>query len=309
MEKNEDKPQEILEDIPLKKCGIVMPISSAEGYPESHWKEVKRILTSAIMDAGFEARLVSEADDVGVIHQRIVQNLYDNPVIVCDISGKNPNVMFELGLRLAFDKPTIIVKDDITQYSFDTSVIEHLSYPKDLRYHKIENFKLELKDRIEKTYQKFEADPATYSTFLKNFGSFKVPQIDEKVLPINEYIIEELRSIKSNLHELNLVSKTTRSIVNNRSITSNRASAGVLINRAVIFFKDDEVMNINIARTILEPLEQVIRIKHVDTNYLEIQLHRPMSIMRTSDLLQEVGINVTFEEKIDNRAVYKFESF
>jgi len=42
-------------------------------------------------------------------------------MIVCDISGRNPNVMFELGLRLAFDKPAIIIKDEITPYSFDTS--------------------------------------------------------------------------------------------------------------------------------------------------------------------------------------------
>lgn len=150
-EKNkiEEQSHENLNNNISKKCGIVMPIATMEGYPESHWKDVKRIVESAIEDAGFEARLVSDADDIGVIHKRIVQNLYDNPMIVCDISGRNPNVMFELGLRLAFDKPTIIIKDEVTPYSFDTSVIEHLSYPKDLRFHKIEIFKAELKNRIE----------------------------------------------------------------------------------------------------------------------------------------------------------------
>ena len=58
-----------------------------------------------------------------MIHKTIVQNLYLNPIVVCDVSGKNANVMFELGLRLAFDKPTIIIKDDKTDYSFDTSVV------------------------------------------------------------------------------------------------------------------------------------------------------------------------------------------
>jgi len=110
-------------------CGIVMSISAIDGCSEAHWSEVHDILNEAISDAGFESNLVSNADDVGIIQKRIIQNLYDNPVVVCDVRAKNPNVMFELGMRLAFDRPTIIIKDDKTSYSFDTSPIEHLEYP------------------------------------------------------------------------------------------------------------------------------------------------------------------------------------
>lgn len=102
-------------------CGLVMPISEIDGCPEHHWAEVRKILSDAAEDAGFKPNLVSIADNVGVIHKRIVQNLYGNPIVVVDVSGKNPNVMFELGMRLTFDKPTVIVKDDETDYSFDTS--------------------------------------------------------------------------------------------------------------------------------------------------------------------------------------------
>ena len=91
-------------------CGIVMPISGMDGCSESHWSDVLRIISEAIDEADFEGNLVSNADDVGIIHKRIIQNLYDNPMVVCDVSGKNPNVMFELGLRLAFDKPTVIIR-------------------------------------------------------------------------------------------------------------------------------------------------------------------------------------------------------
>ena len=126
-------------------CGVVMPISAIDDCSEAHWSDVLEILTEAIDDAGFEANLVSNADDVGIIQKRIIQNLYDNPIVVCDVSGKNPNVMFQLGMRLAFDRPTIIIKDNKTSYSFDTSPIEHLEYPRDLRFSKI----VEFKDRLE----------------------------------------------------------------------------------------------------------------------------------------------------------------
>jgi hypothetical protein len=86
-------------------CGIVMPIGTIDGCAESHWAEVLEVLSETVEDAGFEPNLVSNAEEVGIIQKRIIQNLYENPVVVCDVSGKNPNVMFELGLRLAFDKP------------------------------------------------------------------------------------------------------------------------------------------------------------------------------------------------------------
>ncbi|WP_422768157.1 hypothetical protein ACOX9X_16375 [Photobacterium leiognathi subsp. mandapamensis] len=176
-------------------CGIVMPISSIEGCNESHWSEVLEILTDAIEEAGFEGNLVSNADDVGIIHKRIIQNLYDNPVVVCDVSCKNPNVMFELGLRLAFDKPTIIVKDDETSYSFDTSAIEHLEYPRDLRFSQIVDFKKKLTEKIIATYKKSTLDQ-NYTTFLKHFGEFKVAKLDKTEVSGQEFIIDELKSLR-----------------------------------------------------------------------------------------------------------------
>ena len=122
---------------------------------------------------------MSDADDVGIIQKRIIQNIYDNPIVVCDVSGKNPNVMFELGLRLAFDKPTIIVKDDKTSYSFDTAPIEHLEYPRDLRFARIVAFKDQLMDKIKATHTKATTDK-NYTTFLKHFGTFTVPKIETK---------------------------------------------------------------------------------------------------------------------------------
>lgn len=186
-------------------CGVVMPISSIDGCNESHWADVLEIISEAIEEAGFDANLVSNADEVGIIHKRIIQNLYDNPIVVCDVSGKNPNVMFELGMRLAFDKPTIIIKDDRTSYSFDTSAIEHLEYPRDLRFSKITEFKEKLSQKIRATYEKSTAD-GNYTTFLKHFGEFTVAKIEKKEVSGQEFILDELRSIRMTMRRLERIS-------------------------------------------------------------------------------------------------------
>jgi hypothetical protein len=180
------------------ECGLVMPISPIDGCSAEHWAEVKSVLIESIesiKDFNFKVRLVSDADDVGIIQKRIVQNLYDADIVVCDVSGKNPNVMFELGMRLAFDKPTVIVKDDKTDYSFDTGVIEHVPYPRDLRFQRIVSFKNLLADEVIATYKAAKSDPE-HSTFLKSFGKFKVAKLTESEVSPSNAILDILSDLQ-----------------------------------------------------------------------------------------------------------------
>lgn len=185
-------------DKPLT-CGLVMPISSLDGCTSEHWSEVKNIITEAIKgisEPPINVNLVSDADDVGVIQKRIVQNIYSSDIIVCDVSGKNPNVMFELGMRLAFDKPTVIVKDDKTDYSFDTGIIEHVPYPRDLRFSRIVTFKTNLAAKVIATLKAAASDPE-HSTFLKNFGKFQVANLTESVIPADKLVLEMLSELQT----------------------------------------------------------------------------------------------------------------
>ena len=186
------KPSKAIEPIP---CGIVMPISQIGDCSEGHWSDVLSIITDAVSEVGFSANLVSNADEVTIIQKTIVQNLYHLPVVICDVSEKNPNVMFELGLRLAFDKPTIIIKDNMTSFSFDMGVVEHIDYPRDLRFSKIVEFKKKLGEKVLATYDKSQNDQ-NFSTFLKHFGEFKVSSIDETEISSQEYIMEQLAAIQ-----------------------------------------------------------------------------------------------------------------
>lgn len=188
-----------LEKLPF--CGIIMPIAAMGQYEKSHWERVRLVLDEAIEDAGYTPRLVSESEDIGVIHARIVQNLYDDPIVVCDVSGKNANVMFELGLRLAFDKPTIVIKDDQTDYSFDTSPIEHLGYGAALRFDEVRDFKKRLKAAIDGTVEKKKHDPK-YSSFLGHFGRFEIAGLETKEVGAQQFIVEQLAAIQAELTRL-----------------------------------------------------------------------------------------------------------
>lgn len=193
-----------LAEVPEKKpkCGIIRPIAPTDGYPNNHWAEIGDILSESIRSAGFEPRIVSDADSVAVIHGTIVQNLFEDPIVVCDVSSRNPNVMFELGMRLAFDKPVVIVKDEVTNYAFDTGVIEHIQYPKSLHYHEIGIFKEKLQAKILSTAEK--SKEAGFSPFLKHFRSVSItPQkLQNEDIPLAEYVVKKLDALESKINRL-----------------------------------------------------------------------------------------------------------
>lgn len=193
------------------KCGIIMPISEIEDCNENHWNDVLAIYKNTVAEIGFVPNLVSDSDDIGVIHKRIIDNLYTNPIVICDISCRNANVMFELGIRLAFDKPTIIVKDDKTPFSFDTSIIEHLTYPRDLNYVKILHFREQLKIKIKATFAEFQ-DNNEYSTFLKHFGQYKISKLKESEVSSVNYIMNSLIDINEKLNKLSFNNSVKESL-------------------------------------------------------------------------------------------------
>lgn len=197
---NQASPQSIEQEAPNRTCGLVMPISAQPGCPPEHWVEVHTIIQDAIStldNPKFDVRLVSDADDVGVIQKRIVQNIYNSDIVICDVSCKNSNVMFELGMRLAFDKPTVIIKDDQTDYSFDTGIIEHISYPRDLRFGKIVTFKKALAEKVFATYA--ASLSPNHSTFLKNFGTFHVAALAEEEVPAGQLVYDVLGEVRAEL--------------------------------------------------------------------------------------------------------------
>lgn len=175
-------------------CGVVRPIAGIDGYPDGHWSEVHEIIVEAADTAGFDARLVSDDEAIGVILGRIVTNLHDLPITVIDVSGLNPNVFFELGMRLAFDKPVVVIKDDITRYPFDASPIEYIPYPADLRHGPLMKFKAKLTIAIERTTAAFGTPE--YRSFLKHFGSVKPGELGDDQSFGTALILEELRSLR-----------------------------------------------------------------------------------------------------------------
>lgn len=105
-------------------CFIAMPMTTrpedAAAYgDEDHWNHVmEHFFVPTIEKAGLTpVRPIARGSSM--IHAGIIQNLENADMVLCDMSGHNPNVFFELGVRTSLDKPIAIVRDEKTTIPFD----------------------------------------------------------------------------------------------------------------------------------------------------------------------------------------------
>ena len=103
---------------------VAMPFAEKTSvYPKGYFDEVlKHLVTPAAVKAGFNARTAKKAGSE-VIQSTIVNDLDSADLVIVDLTEHNPNVLFELGMRIAFNKPVCLIRAKGTLAIFD---IDHM---------------------------------------------------------------------------------------------------------------------------------------------------------------------------------------
>lgn len=115
-----------------------MPIAECKGYEPNHFAHVYNdIIKPAVAKTDYTATRADEVKETNLIHLDILKKLIDAPIAICDLSTRNPNVLFELGIRQAFDKPVVLIQEKGTPKIFDIAPLRYLEYSKDMRYHEV----------------------------------------------------------------------------------------------------------------------------------------------------------------------------
>ncbi|MDX6223668.1 MAG: hypothetical protein QOE64_44 [Frankiales bacterium] len=105
-------------------CFVIMPfVERDDAHAPGFFDEVlEQLFTPAATAAGFK---VTTANRQGsdLIQSTIVNDLLAADLVLCDLTEHNPNVLFELGLRIREEKPVVLVKARGTGAIFD---VDHI---------------------------------------------------------------------------------------------------------------------------------------------------------------------------------------
>ena len=91
-----------------KICFVIAPID-AEGSETRRRSDqvLNHIISPAAEECGYETIRADNISEPGIITSQIIQHLLEDSLVIADLTGRNPNVFYELAIRHAIKKSVV----------------------------------------------------------------------------------------------------------------------------------------------------------------------------------------------------------
>ena len=178
-----------------------MPISDNDNYDIGHFDRVyEYLIKPAVIQAGFNPVRADDIKKTNYIIIDILKKLIDSDMAICDLSSKNPNVLYELGIRQSFNKPVTFIKDNLTERVFDIQGFRDFEYDASLRIDSVEKERIKLSEVIANTYNSSGKDVNSIIDLL----SIKKATLDNELLisPELSVILKSIENMDNKLTKL-----------------------------------------------------------------------------------------------------------
>src|SRR5579862_8267242 len=151
----------------LKRCFVISRIGK-DRSPERRKADyvLRTIIQPALKPFHFRVQRIDQLAPTGDITVGIISQLEDAHLVVADLDGLNPNVMFEMGIRQAWARPLIPLAPIGTRLPFDVAMINTIFYPSLDRRHSIPRAERDrVIDAIKKQAKQYLSDERGDSPF------------------------------------------------------------------------------------------------------------------------------------------------
>lgn len=105
-----------------KLCFVIAPIGDEGTEVRRRSDQVlTHIIDMAAKECGYETLRADKISEPGIITSQIIQHLLDDPLVIADMTGHNPNVFYELAVRHAIRKPVVQLIEKGEKIPFDVA--------------------------------------------------------------------------------------------------------------------------------------------------------------------------------------------
>jgi hypothetical protein len=182
----------------IEECFIITPI----GAPGSEIFSKAMGLIDAVIDPvlskmGMRAMPANRMQDLGSINKQLIKRVIEDRLVIANLTGLNPNVMYELAIRHGARKPVIIMAEEGTRLPFDINDQRTIFYSD--TYSGVEKAKEELRLKINFAIEDDTPDNPIYS-YLDSAKLFREMDNDNPLKLILEKV-EELTARSSSTND------------------------------------------------------------------------------------------------------------
>lgn len=105
-----------------KDCFVIAPIGEAESDTRKRSDQIlKHVISPALKDCGYKPTRADQISEPGMITSQVIQRIVDDPLVIADLTERNPNVFYELAIRHAIRKPLVQLIKKGEQIPFDVA--------------------------------------------------------------------------------------------------------------------------------------------------------------------------------------------
>lgn len=184
-----------------KTCFIITPIGKINSAIRRKIDGlISEVISPVMNELDYEIEVSHKISESGLMTKAIIQRVYNSDLVIANLTGNNPNVMYEVALRHASAKPIIHITEDIHDLPFDISNQRTIEYIDDM------SGAQELKDNLRKMVQGIKLDDVVdnpITSALEKRKIINIPSgnsVDAETILVN--ILDEMQTIKRNFFML-----------------------------------------------------------------------------------------------------------
>lgn len=159
-----------------KTCYVICPLDTADsGARDRSDKFLKFIIEPVVTKLGYDSPNRSDKDQADMITPAIIKHLFEDDLVLADLTDYNPNVFYELAIRHMVQKPVIPLILNGQKLPFDTKDIRTVFVDTDVKAFKAA--KAELKKRIQSIEQNTSSLGSPIKTAVTSLG-LQIPNFE-----------------------------------------------------------------------------------------------------------------------------------
>lgn len=182
-----------------KTCFFITPIGPDGSDVRIRSDQVlKHIVAPAARECGYETMRADHISEPGIITSQIIQHVVEDPLVIADLTGRNPNVFYELAIRHAIKKPVVQIIHGTEPIPFDVAASRTIHFD----HHDLDSA-AKARDEISRQIKSAERNPKDVDTPIT--VALELQQLRQSDNPLeksNAEIIAMLQELRAGMAEL-----------------------------------------------------------------------------------------------------------